>query len=80
MGFYLGLPIVWGRSRNEAYDYLKERIWDKIQKWRNRLLNHAGKDALIKAVVTVIPTYVMNVFKFPTKWCANVNAMIARFW
>lgn len=78
-GFYLGLPTIWGRLRKEALDYLKERIWNKIQSWRNCLFNHAGKEVLIKAIVTVIPTYVMNVFKLPTTWCANINAMITRF-
>lgn len=46
----------------------------------NHLLNHAGKEVLIKAVVTAIPTYVMNVFKLPTTWCSDINVMIARFW
>lgn len=46
-GHYLGLPTIWGRSRRDAPDYLKERIHDKIQGWRNRLLNNVGKEILI---------------------------------
>lgn len=79
-GSYLGLPTQWGRSKKEALGYLRERIRDKIQSWRNRLLNQAGKEVLMKAVVTVIPSYVMNVFKFPLTWCSEINVMIARLW
>lgn len=62
---YLGLPTIWGKSRRDALNYLKERISDKIQGWRNRLLNNVGKEVLIKAVITAIPSYAMSVFKFP---------------
>lgn len=79
-GLYLGLTTIWGRSRNDAFAYLKECIRDKIQSWRNQLLNNTGKEVLIKVVVTAIPAYVMNVFKLPTTWCSEVNTMIAKFW
>lgn len=77
---YLGLPTIWGRSRKDTLGYLKERIWDKLHSWRNHLLNQAGKEVLIKSVVTALPTYVMSAFKLLTSRCNEVNSMIARFW
>lgn len=53
-GFYLGLPTIWGRSRREAMAYIKERVRDKLNSWRNRLLNSAGKEVLIKFVVSAM--------------------------
>lgn len=64
----------------EALNYLKERVRDKIQSWRNRLLNHAGKEVFIKAFLNAIPNYVMHIFKLPSTWCKEINALIARFW
>lgn len=61
-------------------NFIKERIRDKINGWRNKLLNNAGKDVLIKAVVTSIPTYAMSIFQLPKTWCAEINAIIAKFW
>lgn len=74
-GKYLGLPTIWGRSRRDALNVFKERIWSKIMGWRNKLLNNVGKEVLIKAVITSIPTYAMNFFRLPSTWCAEINAM-----
>lgn len=77
---HLGLPTIWGKSRKDVLNYLKEGIKDKMQRWRNHILNNAGKELLIKLVVTALPTYVMSVFKLPTIWCEEINSMIAKFW
>lgn len=77
---YLGLPTVWGRSKRDAMNFIKDRIREKMNGWRNNLLNNAGREVLIKAVVTSIPTYAMSIFQLPKTWCAEINAMIARFW
>lgn len=61
-------------------NFLKERKQDKIQGWRNRLLNNVEKEVLIKAVITSIPTYAMNDFGLTSIWCAEINAMISTFW
>lgn len=58
---------------------MKERIRDKLQSWRNQILNNVGKEVLIKSVITVIPAYVMCVFKLPTSWCEEINFMIVKF-
>ena len=47
---YLGLPVHLGRSITLAFDYLKERIWKKIQGWKEKFLSRVGKEILIKAV------------------------------
>lgn len=44
------------------------------------MLNNVGSEVLIKAVITKIPTYAMNVFKLLTTWCLKINDTIAQFW
>ncbi|XP_016206345.1 uncharacterized protein LOC107646692 [Arachis ipaensis] len=80
LGRYLGLPARWGRSKNKALEWIKEKILDKMQGWKEKLLNQAGKEVLIKAVIQAIPTYAMNVIKFPKSFCKSIEAAIARFW
>lgn len=70
-GRYLGLPTIWGWSKRDTLDYLKERIQDQIQWWRNRLLNNVDKEVLIKAVVTSVSIYAMSVFQLLTTWCTR---------
>lgn len=41
---YLGLPVYVGRARKEAFQYLKEKIWQHIQGWKEKLLSKAGKE------------------------------------
>ena len=35
---------------------------------------------MIKLVVNVVPSYVMNWFKFPNKTCKELDSMVANFW
>lgn len=57
---YLGLPIYIGRSKAKAFQYLKDRIWKRIQGWKEKMLSKAGKEILVKAVAQAIPTYAMR--------------------
>ena len=77
---YLGLPTLIGRSKYQAFSFLKERVWKKIQGWKGTLLSKAGKEVLIKAVAQSIPIYTMGVFQLPVKLCNELNLMCGRFW
>ena len=59
---YLGLPSLVGRHKKASFDYIKERIWRKLQGWEEKLLSQVGREILIKAVVQAIPTYSMCCF------------------
>ncbi|XP_016168316.1 uncharacterized protein LOC107610838 [Arachis ipaensis] len=79
-GRYLGLPARWRRSKNKALEWIQEKILDKMQGWKEKLLNQAGKEVLIKAVIQAIPVYAMNIIKFSKSFCKRIEAAIARFW
>jgi len=66
---YLGLPVFVGRSRSNVFSYLKDRIWQKIQGWKERLLSRAGKEILIKAVAQAIPAFAMGCFDITKEMC-----------
>jgi TPR repeat protein len=60
--------------------WLKERIIQRLQGWKERFLSKAGREILIKAVPQAIPTYAMNCFRLPKSWCDEVNSLITRYW
>jgi len=59
---YLGLPALFGRSRVSSFNYIKDRIWAKLNGWKEKFLTHAGKEILLKSMIQAIPTYTMSVF------------------
>ena len=76
---YLGLPTVVGKNKNESLIYIKERIWSKLQEWKEKLLSQAGREVLLKAIVQAIPTFAMSCFKLPTSLCHDIEVMIKNF-
>jgi hypothetical protein len=58
---YLGLLVHVGQSRVGTFKYLKERIWQRIQGWKEKMLSKVGKEILIKVVAQAIPTFAMVV-------------------
>jgi hypothetical protein len=77
---YLGLPVYMGRSKAKMFSYLKDRIWKRIQGWKEKLLSNAGKDTLIKAVIQAIPTFAMSCFDLTKNLCDEISKMICRYW
>lgn len=79
-GSYLGVPTIWGRSKKCGLAYVKGRLLGKLQGWKQSMLSQAGQKALIEAVAQAILAYLMNLFKFPTTFCNELDALISQFW
>lgn len=62
---YLDLPTVVGRNKKASLIFIKERVWGKIQGWKEKLLSQVGKEILLKAVVQAIPTFAISCFLLP---------------
>ena len=48
---YLGLPSFVGRSKKASLLYIKERVWSKIRRCKEKLLSQARREVLLKALV-----------------------------
>ncbi|XP_027102976.1 uncharacterized protein [Coffea arabica] len=64
-GKYLDLPMLIGRSKQQVFGYIEQKMKDKLQGWKRNLLSPAGKETLIKSVAMALPTYTMSCFKIP---------------
>ncbi|XP_075665344.1 uncharacterized protein LOC142635008 [Castanea sativa] len=79
LGKYLGFPIIHnGRRRNE-FQFVVERVQNKLVGWKSKCLSSARRLVLIKAAVSSIPEYNMQCNKLPTKTCEDVNKLTRDF-
>lgn len=79
-GKYLGLPAEWGKSKVSGLSGIKERVLAKLEGWKESLLNQAGKEVLIKAIIQAISSYAMSMVRFPKTFCNTLCSEVARFW
>jgi hypothetical protein len=77
---YLGMPTHVGISVNNAFKYLKERVWNKGQGWMKKALYAGEKEVLIKPVAQAMPTYSMSSFKLLRGLCQHINGVLHNFW
>jgi hypothetical protein len=70
---YLGLPLGFRRGP------LIDKLGSRLARWKLRLFSHAGRLALLKAVLSALPTYLFSVFA-PPMWLVKAVDKIRRAW
>lgn len=76
---YLGLPSYVGKSKNDSFKYIKDRLWGKVRGWIERCMASAGKEILIKSVAQVVPTFFVSSFLLPRGLCQHIDTMLRMF-
>jgi hypothetical protein len=77
---YLGLPTQIGKSKNQVFQFLMDRIWSKLKGWKEKNLSFAGRGVLIRAVARAIPTYVTSCYRIPHNICDKIESAVCNFW
>ncbi|CAL1383295.1 unnamed protein product [Linum trigynum] len=77
---YLGLATMAGRSKNELFTGILDRIRKKLKVWKEKTLSAAAREVLIKSVAQAQLTYVMSVFKVPDGVIDEAHNLITNFW
>ncbi|GAU45869.1 hypothetical protein TSUD_187020 [Trifolium subterraneum] len=77
---YLSLPSLIGRSKKSTFNFIKDKVWKKINSWSSKCLSKAGREVLIKSVLQSIPTYFMSIFTLPSSPCDEIEKMMNSFW
>ena len=77
---YLGLPSVIGKSKNQGFVEINERVGKKLSGWKEKMLSMGGKEIRIKRVTQAIPTYTMSCFLPPKGLCDDLERTERNFW
>ena len=75
---YLGLPAMVGKNKRASLNYIKDRVWSKLQGWKEKLLSQARKELLLKAAVQAIPMFAMSFFRLPVGLCQDIEMLIRK--
>ena len=79
-GKYLVLPSVIGKSKDQVFAEIKEKVGEKLSEWKEKIPSIGGKEVLIKAVIQAIPTYTMSCFQLLKGLCEDLERMERNFW
>jgi len=66
LGKYLGFPIKHPGSSSQDFNFVVERVQNKLQGWKASLLSMAGRVVIAQSVLSTIPAYVMQGCILPT--------------
>lgn len=80
IGTYLGFPSMVGRSKKDTFSFTKDRIWRRINSWRDRPLSKARKEVMKKSVLQAIPSYIMSVYVILDSIVNDIEKMLNLFW
>lgn len=67
-----------GHVKKKSFSIIKERIWKKLKRWKEKLLSQVGREILIKAMIQAIPTYTMSCFKLPKGLIKDIESLIRK--
>ena len=63
----------------EILNFAVERVQNKLQGWKGNLLSMAGRVVLSQAVISAIPSYVMQGCILPTQVLNNIDKVNRNF-
>ncbi|CAN1152714.1 Putative ribonuclease H protein At1g65750, partial [Linum perenne] len=78
-GRYLGVPILHGRVTKQTYNYILDRLDDKLVGWKAENLSLAGRVTLASSVLNSIPSYVMQTVFLPVTLYDQIDRLIRNF-
>lgn len=70
---YLGFPILKGRAKKADFDFIVDKMQSRLASWKHRFLNKAGRLALATSVLSLIPSYYMQIFWMPQSICNLID-------
>lgn len=77
---YFGHPTVVGRNKRKVFGEIKDKVWKLINGWRKGVFSVGGKEILIKAVLQVVPSYLISIFQLPISLRNKLKSLILNFW
>lgn len=79
-GKYLGMPMRIGKNKNSVFNFLVDRVEQKLQTWSVQCISKAGKVTLLKMAAQSIPNFWMSLLLIPGKICDKIEKRMNVYW
>nr|XP_023928564.1 uncharacterized protein LOC112039890 [Quercus suber] len=79
LGKYLGIPINHAGHSNQDFNFVLDRVKQKLAGWKSNLLSMASRSVLIQASSSTIPAYVMQCAQLPGKILDGIDRLNRNF-
>ena len=79
LGRYLGIPIKQLGSSTQDFNFILDRVKQKLAGWKENLLSLTGKAILIQASSSTIPSYVMQCSYLPSRILGGMDRVNRNF-
>ncbi|XP_070039469.1 uncharacterized protein [Nicotiana tomentosiformis] len=76
---YLGCPIFYTRRKMDYYQELIQKVLDKLQSWKGKLLSISGRAVLISHVLQNMPIHILSAVNPPNYVIEKLHKMFAQF-
>ena len=79
LGKYLGIPLKHPGASANDFNFILDRVMQKMSGWKSNLLSLAGRAVLVKHVSSTIPNYVMQCNHLPGKIIDGIDRVNRNF-
>ncbi|KAL2936882.1 LINE-1 retrotransposable element ORF2 protein, partial [Bienertia sinuspersici] len=79
LGTYLGIPLSNKRPTRAKFQFLVDKIRNKLANWKTHYLSKAGRLCLISSTLSTIPSYYMQVTSIPKGTLNDIDRICNNF-
>ncbi|XP_021758513.1 uncharacterized protein LOC110723465 [Chenopodium quinoa] len=79
LGLHLGAPVDLARGKKDSFQYMIDKVVQKITTWGTLRISQSAKLILINSVLISISSHVMKFLKLLGYIVSKIDALIARF-
>ena len=79
LGRYLGIPLKHPSSSSQDFNFVLDRVKQKLSGWKASMLSLAGRQVLIQASFATIPAYVMQCSYLPGRILDGIDRVNCNF-
>jgi hypothetical protein len=76
---YLGILLHWKSLSVQDWNFLIEKIKNKLQRWKSKLLSIGGTMILLNSIILSIPIYWMSFYTLPKTVKTRIDKLRRRF-